>query len=63
MNDKKNNAYKAVLLSCTLGTFITGINYLLYKEFLMGIAFILTLCASLLNIFAYITESRNSSKG
>ena len=55
-NDRNVKIYKAVGLVLILGTLTSGINYMVYTQKLMGIAFVINIAANFSFLFSYIVE-------
>lgn len=57
----KGKAYIISIAACLLGTLTTGVDYIVFDVKIAGIVFFFAVCASILNVFAYIKDNENSN--
>lgn len=59
MSNDKNKLSKFTVIMCITCVILTGINYITFKNTVMGIAFIICTIGSIVNIIAYNINRQN----
>lgn len=59
MSIDRNKIFKFTVIMCSICSILTGINYISFKNTVMGIAFIICTIGSILNIIAYNIDKKS----
>lgn len=60
MSNDKNKLSKFIVIMCITCVLLTGSNYITFKNTVTGIAFIICIIGSIVNIIAYSINRKNN---